>query len=106
MKAGDFRHRIIIQIPQRSKNTMGEWIDTFTTWQTVWAAIEPLAGSRLFQAQQANSEVTGIVRIRYLRGLLPTMRLSYEGRIFTIMSIVQPKETRNEIQIYYMEKLD
>ena len=106
MKAGELKQRITIQIPQRSKNAFGEWIDTFADWVTVWAALEPLTGGRYLQSKQLTAEVTGVVRIRYRTGLLPTMRLLYGMRIFNIVSIVQPKEAKRELHIYYREALD
>ncbi len=106
MNAGDLGKRIIIEIPRRSKNSMGEWIDTFVTWATVWAALEPLTGKRYMEAKQANADVFGICRTRYRPGVRPTMRLNFEGRILEIVSVVQPKENREELHIYYREKLD
>jgi len=106
MNAGDLRHSIIIQIPQRVKNSIGEWYDSWTTWATVYAAIEPLSGKRYMEGKQANSDVTGIVRIRYRAGVIPTMRLLYGSRILQIVSIVDSKEKHEEIQIYYREQLD
>lgn len=106
MRAGDLRHRITIQVAARSQNSMGEWIDTWSDLDTVWAAVEPLAGKRYFEAKQANADVTGIVRLRYRTGLQPTMRLKYGDRILQIVSIVHPKERGNETHIYYKEALD
>jgi SPP1 family predicted phage head-tail adaptor len=106
MRAGDYRHRLIFQIPQRSKNSMGEWVDTFADWATVWAAVEPNTGRRYFEALQASAEAQGLCRIRYRKGVLPTMRISYEGRTLLIVSIVQPREKREELHIYYRELLD
>jgi len=85
---------------------MGEWIDTFATWQTVWAALEPLSGRRYFESLQADADVSGICRIRYINGVKPIMQLVYEGRTLEIVSLIQPKESKEELHIYYKEKLD
>ena len=106
MRAGDLRQRVIIQIAQKSQNALGEWVDTWTTWATVWAAIEPNTGRRYYEALQASSEVSGVVRIRYRDGVLPTMRLLYGSRVLEIVSIVHPKEARQELHLMYKEKLD
>lgn len=106
MRAGELRQRVTIQIPSRSKNAFDEWVDSWSDWATVWAAIVPNSGKEYFEAMQASSEVQGVIKIRYRTGVLPTMRVKYGSRIFEIVSIVHPKELRQELHIYYKEKLD
>jgi SPP1 family predicted phage head-tail adaptor len=106
MRTGLLRNRITIQIPTRTKNDFGEWVKSWADWVTVWSAIEPNQGKRFFEAAQANSEVQGIIRIRYRAGILPTMRVKYGDRIFQIISIVHPQERMRELHIFYKEALD
>jgi SPP1 family predicted phage head-tail adaptor len=103
MRAGDLKQRIELQIPSRSQNSMGEWIDTFATQATVWGAIEPLSGNRLFLAQQANSQIQGVVRIRYRSGVVPTMKLKFGQRYFQILAIIDRDEEHKELQLFYKE---
>jgi SPP1 family predicted phage head-tail adaptor len=105
MDAGKLRHRVTIQAPTTGTDGAGGVTHTWATFATVWGWIEPLSARRLFQAQQANSETTGIIHIRYVAGLLPTMRVKYGLRTFEIISII-PDEKKIEIQILYKEKLD
>lgn len=44
MRAGELRQRVTIQIPSRSKNAFDEWVDSWSDWATVWAAIVPNSG--------------------------------------------------------------
>jgi SPP1 family predicted phage head-tail adaptor len=102
MRAGELKQRIELQIPTRSQSS-GEWIDTYTTQATIWGAVEPLSGNRLFLAQQANSQVQGVVRIRYRSGVTPKMRLKLGERIFQIISIINRDEANEELQLWYRE---
>ncbi len=106
MRIGELKQRIELQIPSRSQNSIGEWVDTFVTQATIWAAIEPLSGNRLFQAQQANSQVQGIIRIRYRSNIEPTMRIKQGERIFKILSIINLNEANEELHLLYKEALD
>lgn len=106
MNIGRMRHRVTLQIPSKSENAFNEWIESWSDWVTVWASIEPNAGKRYFEAQQANSEVQGLVRIRYRDGVLPTMRVKYGDRYFEIIAVVHPQERRRELLLYYKEALD
>lgn len=107
MRAGELNKRIIIEENTPTKDaTTGEFVDTWTPWRTVWAAIEPLSGNRYWQAKQANAEVDGVVRIRYRAGVKPTMRIKFGERYLYIKSIIQPKEAKEQLHLLYTEALD
>lgn len=110
MRAGRLRHRITIQRPERVQNSIDEWVDTWVDVATVWGAIEPLTGRTFFEAQQANSDVSGKVTLRY-KHLEPTYRLrwtDWEGvtQTYQIVSIIQPQQRSKETQVLYKEALD
>jgi|GEM_PF-6162580 len=52
------------------------------------------------------ADAQGKIRIRYLSGLNATMRISFDSRIFEILSIIQPKEINDQYLIIYKERLD
>jgi SPP1 family predicted phage head-tail adaptor len=106
MRAGLLRHRLTIQEPTQTQNDFDEWVDSWGDWATVWGSIEPNLGKRYFEAKQANSEVEGLIRIRYREGIEPTMRITFGDRIFKIISIVHPFERKRELHILYKEELD
>ena len=106
MKTGLLNKRITFQANTPTANSIGEFVDTWADFVTVWAAIEPLTGRLYFEAKQANSEVEGRIRIRYRSDILPTMRIEYGTRYLRIISIVHPKEERDITEIYYKEALD
>ena len=106
MRAGELRHRITLQKNNPAPNSIGEAVDTWTDLATVWAAIEPLSGNRLFQAQQANSEIQGVVRIRYRSDVLATMRIVHIARYFQVLSIIDTEERHQELHLFYKELAD
>jgi SPP1 family predicted phage head-tail adaptor len=102
---GKLRHRITIETPTTGTDGSGGITYAWNTFAVVWGYIEPLTAHRLFQAKQANADTTGIIHIRYVAGLLPTMRVKYGSRIFLITSVIAD-EQRSETQILYKEALD
>ncbi|MFA5991823.1 MAG: phage head closure protein [Candidatus Doudnabacteria bacterium] len=106
MNIGQLRQRIIIETPTTSQDTAGGVTQTWSTFLTVWASVEPLNGHKLFQAKQANADVTGIIKIRYQSGIEPNMRVKYGSRILSIVSIINTDERNIELQIMYKEALD
>ena len=99
IKAGDYRNRIELQ--RRTAAALNTW----TTVATVWAAIEPLSGNQFYQNLVATTEVTGRVRIRYRTDIKPDYRLKFGTRIFSIVGLVNPKESNQELQIMYREQV-
>jgi len=106
MKAGQLKHRIVIEQQTQTKNAIDEIILTWSTFCTVWAAIEPATGQSYYAANQLESKVDGRVRIRYRADLEPTMRIKFGDRILNIISIVHPQENHRELHLMYSEGLD
>lgn len=106
MRSGNLRHRITIQQNTRTQNEIDEWIDGWSEFATVWAAIEPAIGKEYYAAKQIDSRVDGKIRIRYLEGLEPTMRIIWGERILNIISLMTVQERKREILIMYSEALD
>jgi len=103
MKAGSLRHRVIIQQLATGQDSAGAITETWSDFATVFAAVEPLSGREYWQAQQVAAETSIRVRVRYLAGIVPTMRVLYGSRILQILSIVDPEERHREIQFMCRE---
>ena len=94
MRAGDLRHRIVIQhhVDQQDPAS-GEVTTGWEAYATVWAAVSPLSARDLIAAQAGQSEASGRITIRYRPGVLPTMRILHRANIYTIIG--QPLPDKN-----------
>jgi len=101
--AAIFRHRITIQEHVTDQDEAGQPVDMWQDVATVWGAVEPLRGREYFAAQQVQAEVTTRIRIRYRRGIRPEMRVLYDGRLFNILSVIDPEERHVELQLMCRE---
>jgi len=99
MRAGKLRHRIIIQKATEAPNEYGEMVQTWGTFATVNAAVEPLRGQELWAAQAQQARVTTRIRIRYLAGVTPKMRVLFGTRLYLIDFIIDPEERHVEMQL-------
>ncbi len=100
------RSRVTFQKRALVENAQNERVDTFTGLITVSANISAGIGREFWQAKQLNSEITGIMRVRYLSGILPTMRVTFGNRTFEVVSVTDPGERHRELVIWYKEALD
>jgi SPP1 family predicted phage head-tail adaptor len=102
--AGKFRHRITFQNLVSAINDSGGFSESWVTFQTVWAAIEPkLVPERNF-AQRIEQITHHTIRCRYFAGLTSGMRISFGSRIFEIKSVVNVQETKQYYEILAYER--
>ena len=103
IKAGKFNKVITLQHQQEIISDYGgvkvEWVD----FKTVRASVEPLQGDEFSTAAQSQSETQLRIRIRYIKGVLPTMRIKYDDRLLAITAIIDSEESHRELQLMCKE---
>lgn len=105
MRAGRLRHRLTFMSPIQVPDGMGAVTESHATAAVVWGSLEPLRGKEYFESQAINSEITGRVVIRYLGVINPVMIITFAGRTFEIISIINVEEKNRELQIMVKEKV-
>lgn len=82
---GRMDRRITIQAPTQAQGgTYGEPTQSWAEWAVVWAKVTSTGGREFHDAAQLSAEITTRFQIRYKAGLVPTMRILFEGRIYHI----------------------
>ncbi len=88
MRSGPMDREIIIQQVSLADNSFGSsQVPTWSTFATVWAQVTPMKADERFVSAQKYASKVNKFRIRYLTGLLPTMRISYDGVIWKILGL-------------------
>ena len=105
MRAGRLRHRITIQQVTEGQDETGAVTETWNEFATVWADMEPIAGKEYFAAKQTMAETTHRIRIRYLSGVVPKMRVLFGSRTFDITEIINYRERNVELHLMTTEAL-
>jgi len=98
MNAGELNTYVTFQ---KEAETEGEY-GTETAWQdyvSCWGSLENLSGSEYFAAQQANSEVTGTLKIRYRTDIDPTMRVVINGQAYDIEAMFDPDQSKEKLHV-------
>ena len=86
MRAGMLRHRVTIQRQEIVFGKFGAPLHD-KVWEnvaTVWASLEAMSGREFFASQQAQSEVTQRIPIRYRPDVTADMRVIHNGKVFNI----------------------
>lgn len=92
MQIGSMNNRIAIQAYTSVADGMGGFTNTYATWKTVWSAIWPTSARDVIQGNAPTMAVSHRIRIRYLSGLTTKHRVLFGTRYFAIVSIINPSE--------------
>lgn len=88
--AGRLRHRVTIEqkVITRDPDT-GAVIPGWQPFATdVAAEVVPLSAKEFIAAQAMQSQVTTRITIRYVTGLLASMRITFRGQVYNIAGIL------------------
>lgn len=105
IKTSELRHRVTIQIENGvERDEHNQPIPKWETFKTLWGKVEWLSGREFWVAQQINNEINGKITVRHTKGLKPSMRVIYDGRIFEIIAPI-PDERKVFLQLLVKELL-
>lgn len=96
--ATEARHRISFQTFAAVADGEGGFTNSWTTSQTVWAAIYPIKASQLFEYNTVNEEITHIIKLRGYINTNATQRVLFGTRIFEILTLENIQE-RDFVQV-------
>jgi SPP1 family predicted phage head-tail adaptor len=105
MEAGRLRHQVTIQRKTSTTDTYGGPIDVWEDVATVWAAVEPMQGRELVNAQATNSETTTKITTRYT-AVTTADRIIFEGKFYNLQSVIDPELRHRELVIMASEGLN
>ena len=76
MRLGPLRHPLRIERPIQTQDaTTGALTELWETFAEVNGSIEPLSAREFISAKATQAEYTSRIRIRYMPGILPAMRV-------------------------------
>lgn len=89
MRAGPLDRRIVIQEAVTVQDSLGQPIETWSTFAERWASRMDVTGRERFASQQEIASETTVFRIRWLEGVTRQMRITSEGKTYDIESIAE-----------------
>src|SRR5688572_7250658 len=95
---GPMRQRLEVQEVTLSKDAFAAVTETWTTVDTVWAAIEPISGREVWGSNEVSAEATHRIRLRWFEGLTTEhrFRIPCSTRVFNIGELLNPDERQGE----------
>lgn len=98
VEIGKFKNIVTIQRRTLAPDALGEEIESWSNYKTnVHAQIQPVTARELVNGKQIDSNITHIIRFRYIPDLVSTDRIVYGTRIFNFDGPPINYQERNEI---------
>ena len=97
MRSGTLRNLITIQEPTKVKSDSGAMVATWSTFKQAWAGIRTIQGVEKQSAESTWPGADSKIKIRYIPGLLSTMRISFNDVIYSIFDINDVDERHREV---------
>lgn len=105
MNPAQFSKRITLQVLEGVEDDLGQIVEEWTDYRTVWTMIKTLQGREYIEASATQSENTMRFVIRYTPNIDSHMRIIYKNRIFEIDSVINDDEKNKTLTIIAKEKM-
>lgn len=102
MRAGKLRHRIQLQ-RNTPVTTDFEKVDSWATYDSVWANKLESKGSESSSGLQNTAEMIHEFEARYKSGVKPDDRIVFETRVFDIKAVLNPDSRKRRMLIQCKE---
>ena len=102
---GEFTKFLLIEEPRaRPSDAHGQPDDEpYRVVDGVWAKLMPLTGRTFYLAQQAKSEATHEITLRFTTAVKPVNRFRFGSRLFSYESAVNPDEANEFLAVMVKE---
>jgi SPP1 family predicted phage head-tail adaptor len=105
VRAGKMRHRVLIEERTDEQDSSGQQLDVWTTFARRWAERLETPGSESSAPQQQFARVPTVWRLRFIAGVLPSMRLTSGGKLYDIISAIDREGMGAETHITTLERV-
>ena len=102
-RAGELCHRIRIEKKTQDRDEDGNFLEpSWELHKTLWAKVTWLSAKDLLTAQASNSEMIARCKIRKRDDIDTTMRVVYDGKIYSITGEPMPDAENGKIYVTLM----
>lgn len=99
MDAGKLSCRVMIQAPSTDEDGSGGRVNAWVDVGEVWARIQPLKGSALWQANQIDEKVNVRITIWHREDVRPGYRIVHGTAVYRVSAVLDPAMNREVLEI-------
>lgn len=100
---GHLRERVALQSAMDAQNSVGDDVETFSTFATVFGRMEPMGSTAIERAARETVTRRWRLTIRYRSDVTAAARVVWGTRQFNIEGVVNPDERRRFLSLDLVE---
>ena len=104
MSAGRRNQRITIEQSTPTPDAVGDDSRTWTEYAKAWAEIQTSSGNEFTRAQQVHSEMTHLLKTRWIAGVTTNMRVKRGSVYLNILAVFDPYNRKDTLHILCNEQ--
>jgi SPP1 family predicted phage head-tail adaptor len=97
MRTGPRRSFVRIEVPVAVKQANGSMLTTWQHYISLWAKIETLRGNDKLSSAASWPKADQRISMRYVAGILPTMRVFFNDKIYSILNVNNVDERNRDL---------
>lgn len=97
MRSGTLNKSIIIESLTTTQDSFGDTIESWSEYKKARAAIKQISSKEYFGAQKTSVSAVMEFKIRYIPGIIESMRINYKSKYYDIESIDNINEKNRNI---------
>ena len=102
----NLNHSISVELRGQAQDDTGQRRETWQQGERVFASIRPLTGRELNSTSGRHAEVTHAIILRAGPRVAPRDRITYAGRVFDIVSVLNVEERGRYLKLMTTENVD
>jgi SPP1 family predicted phage head-tail adaptor len=102
-RIGSLNKRLSLEEETGTQNTLGEVVPVWVAIKELWGSIEPIRGRELLASDTRFAEVDTRIRVHFDEAIQSDMRLTRDGKIYTILYTINPREMNRELELLCTE---
>lgn len=104
MSAGKYNKKIIIKQRLVTTDAYNQAIESWSTFRSVWAELQIGQGREYYAAKRNIPTLSGLINIRFMHGIKPSMQIVYGEKIYNILAIIpKGKQLNDELELHVEE---
>lgn len=106
IQSGRLRHLLQLQQATEGRDAAGGVTLAWVPVQNIHGEVKPVSARELVSGEQLSQDVTHVIRTRYIADVTPSMRFTWNGRIFNIEKVINAQERNIMLEITAIEDLN
>lgn len=99
MRAGQLKNRVTIQQQSTVQDSIGQPVNTWTTYATVWADIRHRSGMEEIKSGEVTSTIRASIRVRYKAGITAAMRVAHGSAVYQIKAVLRDEQNKDYMDL-------